>query len=201
MSCWPQLLRIPTGRTRAEEITLPFKGYIGHAFSDPRVPGLSVSMESWVRAPSEFSYDSTSGTFGDLALNVMPALDPAQFTVQDLEAKAHDGVLVPLSRVQPQGVSGPQITYLYAYGSYGESRLAAFNPRAVGFLKEGGTYATCHVRGGGELGEAWRLGGKDANKPNTWLDLIACGEDLIARGCRGALRQRGNPSERPAPSQ
>ena len=42
--------------------------------------------------------------------------------------------------------------------------------------------AFCHVRGGGELGEAWRLGGKDANKPNTWRDLIACGEALIARG-------------------
>jgi len=40
----------------------------------------------------------------------------------------------------------------------------------------------CHVRGGGELGDAWRLGGKDANKPNTWRDLIACGEDLVARG-------------------
>ena len=35
---------------------------------------------------------------------------------------------------------------------------------------------------GGELGEAWRLAGKDANKPNSWRDLIACAEDLIARG-------------------
>jgi prolyl oligopeptidase len=40
----------------------------------------------------------------------------------------------------------------------------------------------CAVRGGGELGEAWRLGGKDANKHNTWQDMISCGEDLIARG-------------------
>ena len=38
------------------------------------------------------------------------------------------------------------------------------------------------MRGGGELGEAWRLGGKDANKPHSWGDLIACAEDLIARG-------------------
>jgi prolyl oligopeptidase len=179
---YSRLLRIPTGQTQAEEITLPFQGCIGSAFSDPRVPGLSLSLESWIRAPSEFRYDPTTGKFSDLALSVMPALDPTQFTVQDLHAKAHDGVLVPLSVVQPKGVSGPQVTYLYAYGSYGESRLAAFNPRTVGFLKEGGTYATCHVRGGGELGEAWRLGGKDANKPNTWRDLIACGEDMIARG-------------------
>jgi prolyl oligopeptidase len=49
-------------------------------------------------------------------------------------------------------------------------------------LPNGIDYAVCHVRGGGELGEAWRLGGKDANKPNTWRDLIACSEELIAKG-------------------
>jgi prolyl oligopeptidase len=32
------------------------------------------------------------------------------------------------------------------------------------------------------LGDAWRLAGKDANKVHTWRDLIACAEDLIARG-------------------
>jgi prolyl oligopeptidase PreP (S9A serine peptidase family) len=38
------------------------------------------------------------------------------------------------------------------------------------------------VRGNGELGEQWRLAGKDANKPNTWRDLIACaGSDRTRR--------------------
>src|SRR5260370_17158658 len=49
-------------------------------------------------------------------------------------------------------------------------------------MSQGITYGVCHVRGGGELGEVWRLGGKDANKHNTWDDLIACGEYVIARG-------------------
>src|SRR5258708_38223709 len=49
-------------------------------------------------------------------------------------------------------------------------------------MREGSNYAVCSVRGGGELGETWRLGGKDANKPNTWKDIISCSEDLIARG-------------------
>ena len=179
---YSQLLRIPPGSAKADEITLPFKGHISNAFSDPRVPGVSLRLESWVIAPPEFNYDPITGKFSDLALTVKPALDPAQFVVQDLEARSHDGVMVPLSLVQPKGAVGPQIAYLYSYGFYGSSRLASFNLRTVGFLKEGGTYATCHVRGGGELGESWRLAGKGANKPNTWCDLIACGEDLIARG-------------------
>jgi prolyl oligopeptidase len=49
-------------------------------------------------------------------------------------------------------------------------------------MREGAAYGVCHVRGGGELGDAWRLAGKDANKPNTWRDLVACAEDAIARG-------------------
>lgn len=179
---YSQLLRIPAGSTRATEIALPFKGHVSDAFSDPRVPGLALSLESWVVAPSEFTYDPGSGKFSDLALTSRPALDPAQFVVRDLEARSHDGVMVPLSLVQPKGAAKPQVTYLYSYGFYGSARLASFNLRTVGFLREGGSYATCHVRGGGELGEAWRLAGKDASKPNTWRDLIACAEELIARG-------------------
>jgi prolyl oligopeptidase len=37
----------------------------------------------------------------------------------------------------------------------------------------------CHVRGGGEYGEEWHLAGKEATKPNTWRDFIACAQYLI----------------------
>jgi prolyl oligopeptidase len=89
---------------------------------------------------------------------------------------------VPLSLVQPKGATGAQITIIEAYGSYGISELADFSVRRAAAMRQGITYGVCHVRGGGELGEAWRLGGKDENKHNTWEDLIACSEFLIARG-------------------
>lgn len=38
--------------------------------------------------------------------------------------------------------------------------------------------ACAHVRGGGELGEAWHKAGQKTTKPNTWKDLIACAEYL-----------------------
>jgi prolyl oligopeptidase len=84
--------------------------------------------------------------------------------------------------VEPKGAAGPQITIIEAYGSYGISELADFSTRRAAAMRNGITYGICHVRGGGELGEQWRLGGKDANKHNTWGDLIACSEYLIARG-------------------
>ena len=39
--------------------------------------------------------------------------------------------------------------------------------------------AIAHVRGGGELGKDWHLGGQKGTKPNTWRDLIACAEYLV----------------------
>ncbi len=179
---YSNLLRIAAGQTKAESIALPYKGNIGEAFTDPRRPGITIALESFVVPPTEFSFDPVSRKFTDLKLGVSPAMDSSRYIVSDLEAKAHDGVMIPLSLVQAKNAKGPQITLIQAYGSYGISQLADFSPRVVSFLAAGGTYASCHVRGGGELGEAWRLGGKDANKPNTWRDLIACGEDLIARG-------------------
>jgi prolyl oligopeptidase len=57
-----------------------------------------------------------------------------------------------------------------------------FNPSTLAWLERGGILATCHVRGGGEYGEVWHLGGQRLTKPNTWQDLIACTEYLIERG-------------------
>jgi prolyl oligopeptidase len=179
---YSQLLRVPTGTERVEEVGLPFVGHATEAFSDPREPGVTVLMSSWVVPPTLRAYNPQTRTFRDLKIGTRGDIDSAAFVVSDLTARARDGTLVPLSLVQPKDAQGAQITVLEAYGSYGISNLADFSVRRAMAMRHGITYGVCHVRGGGELGEAWRLGGKDANKHNTWEDLIACADSLIARG-------------------
>lgn len=179
---YSQLLRVNYATGKSEEIALPTRGHIGEVFSDPRVAGVVVDYSSWVVAPAVYSYNPKSGKFTDLNIGAKGDINPANFVVSDLKAKASDGTMVPLSLVEPKDAAKPQIVVIEAYGSYGISNLADFSARRAAFMKEGIAYGICHVRGGGELGEAWRLGGKDANKHNTWQDLIACGEDLVARG-------------------
>jgi prolyl oligopeptidase len=179
---YSQLWRIPTGTTRMEEIKLPTKGHITEAFADPRRPGIAINFSSWVLPPQEYVYNPKTKAFTDLKIEIGGHIDPANFVVSDLQAKSHDGTMVPLSLVQTKGESTPQIAIVEAYGSYGISELADFSSRRAAAMHEGIAYGVCHARGGGELGEAWRLGGKDANKHNTWEDEIACGGDLIARG-------------------
>jgi prolyl oligopeptidase len=179
---YSQLLRIPAGTKTIEVIPLPFAGHIDEAFSDPRAPGVAITLSSWVVPPTIYAYNPASKSFANLQIGAHGDIDSANYAVSDLNAKARDGVMVPLSLVEPKGAKGTQITIIEAYGSYGISELADFSVRRAATMRQGIAYGVCHVRGGGELGEAWRLGGKDANKHNTWDDLIACGEYLIGRG-------------------
>jgi prolyl oligopeptidase len=179
---YSQLLRIPSGATSIEEVALPFRGHIGEAFADPRVPGITLDLSSFITPPTEFVYDPANKAFSDLKIGARGDFVAADYSLSDLQAKASDGVLVPLSLLQPKSAKGAQITIIEAYGSYGIAEVADFSIRRAATMRQGITYGVCHVRGGGELGEQWRLGGKDANKHNTWGDLIACSEYLIARG-------------------
>jgi prolyl oligopeptidase len=179
---YSQLLRIPAGTNTIEVIPLPFAGHIDEAFSDPRAPGVTITLSSWVVPPALYAYNPSNKSFANLKIGAHGDIDSANYVVSDLDAKARDGVMVPLSLVEPKGAKGARITLIEAYGSYGISELADFSVRRAATAGQGITYGVCHVRGGGELGEAWRLGGKDANKHNTWDDLIACGEYLIAHG-------------------
>src|SRR5947209_9908027 len=179
---YSELIRVPLAGGPEEVIPLPFKGSINELSADPRYPGVNLVLDSWAVPPKTFAYEAGKG-FSDLSMGKPPAGWKADlYSVLDLKAKAKDGVEVPLSFVTAKGATHPRPVLLWAYGSYGISQFPGFGARTMATLPNGIDLATCHVRGGGELGEAWRLGGKDANKPNTWRDLIACGRELIARG-------------------
>jgi prolyl oligopeptidase len=176
------LLRLPHASGGIEEVALPFKGLVLEAFADARLTGITLNVQSFVVPPLTLSYDPAKKSFADLKLGVTPPYDSSRYTIHDLDATGQDGVSIPETLIHRRDIQGPQVVVIQAYGAYGISQLANFSFRSASFLEAGGAYAYCHVRGGGELGEAWRLAGKDASKPNSWRDLIACAEDLIARG-------------------
>jgi prolyl oligopeptidase len=180
---YSELFKVPLDGGPEQSLELPFKGSISELFADPRDPGAIVQVDGWTTPPTTLSFQPSTGQFSDLKLGMTPAdFDPKQFRTEDLTAKAADGTAIPLSYLTVVGGAHPRPLLLWAYGSYGISQFPGFGSRVNMSLREGIDYDVCHVRGGGELGEAWRLGGKDSNKPNTWRDLIACAEDLIARG-------------------
>ncbi|AGA87171.1 S9 family peptidase [Stutzerimonas stutzeri] len=98
-------------------------------------------------------------------------------------ATAQDGTQIPISLVGRRDSFGkPAPLYLYGYGAYGHSLDPWFSHARLSLLDRGFVFAIAHVRGGGDLGEAWYRAGKLEHKPNTFSDFIACAEQLLADG-------------------
>lgn len=114
--------------------------------------------------------------------------DADAYESRRLWADAADGVQVPISLVGRRDVledvarGKPAPLYLYGYGAYGESLDPWFSHARLSLLERGFVFAIAHVRGGGELGEAWYRSGKLAHKQNTFSDFIACAEHLLGHG-------------------
>ncbi|RON01560.1 peptidase S9 [Pseudomonas brassicacearum] len=114
---------------------------------------------------------------------VLGPFDADAYVSQRLWATAPDGTQVPISLVVKREMLGqPTPLYLYGYGAYGESLDPWFSHARLSLLDRGVAFAIAHVRGGGELGEAWYRAGKQEHKQNTFSDFIACAEHLIANG-------------------
>ncbi|MHA6723691.1 prolyl oligopeptidase family serine peptidase [Sphingomonas sp. RS2018] len=168
-----------------EAIPLPQKGSFDavSAFADPTKPGITIGFDNWTTPPQWLRYDPAKRTLADIGVGATPpGFDRSAYVATELTATAKDGTRVPLSVVRVKGHNRPGPLLINAYGSYGVSNFPYFTPRTAALIDQGIDFAMCHVRGGGEFGEAWRLGGKDAQKPNTWRDLIACAEAAIAAG-------------------
>ena len=120
---------------------------------------------------------------------VLGPFDADAYVSQRLWATAPDGTQVPISLViKREDLGKPVPLYLYGYGAYGESLDPWFSHARLSLLDRGMAFAIAHVRGGGELGEAWYRAGKQEHKHNTFSDFIACAEHLIAEGFTSSAR-------------
>lgn len=98
-------------------------------------------------------------------------------------ATAADGTQVPISLVGRRDTFGQAAPlYLYGYGAYGHSLDPWFSHARLSLLDRGFIFAIAHVRGGGDLGEAWYRAGKLEHKANTFNDFIACAQKLVDDG-------------------
>ncbi|WP_263138496.1 S9 family peptidase [Pseudomonas sp. RIT-PI-AD] len=114
--------------------------------------------------------------------------DADAYVSQRLWARAADGARIPISLVARRDLldgerpRAPAPLYLYGYGAYGSCLDPWFSHARLSLLERGCIFAIAHVRGGGELGEAWYRAGKLEHKQNSFDDFIACAEHLVAEG-------------------
>jgi prolyl oligopeptidase len=177
-----QVLRLPYGKGAQEAmLKVPAGFQVASATANLQVPGAVLDLTSWTEEGDFYRYDDRKATITAMALKTPNATDPKDLTSEEVQVKAADGTMVPLSIIYRKGLArdGSAPTALIGYGAYGDAFTAEYSRRYNAWLERGGVLAVAHVRGGGELGEGWHLAGKQLTKPNTWRDFIASAQYLV----------------------
>jgi prolyl oligopeptidase len=175
-----RLLRIASDGS-IQRIALPFDGAINAIFATADHDGAYLDLTSWL-VPRGVWHVDASGTITDTGLTPRPSIDVSGYEVLRGFAEAKDGVRIPYWLLARKGVSqnGANPTLVTGYGAYQISMTPRFSPTLLPFLDAGGVYVVANVRGGGEYGREWHAAGQRDKKPNTWRDLIAVCEHLVA---------------------
>jgi len=169
-------------KQKLDEIALPAKGTLAGPVTDPLHAGAMFGLQSWV-VPSAW-HRVSDGQVAPLALAPPWADDYTAYVAEEVKAPARDGTLIPLSIVHRKDLKldGKMPLWLTGYGAYGIALKPALAAARLTLLEDGGVYAVCHVRGGGEFGEDWHRAGMQGTKPNTYRDLIDCALYLQKNG-------------------
>jgi oligopeptidase B len=145
---------------------------------------LRYSYQSLVTPASVYEYDVATGVSTLLKQQEVPGgFDRELYASERVWATASDGVRVPVSLVYRRDSfkkDGTNPLYVYGYGSYGYALPVGFGTSRLSLLDRGIVMAYAHIRGGGDLGDAWHDDGKMMVKRNTFTDFIAATEHLIA---------------------
>ncbi len=163
-----------------ERLKLPFDGTVREMEALGAGEWL-VRMEGWTQ-PAQTWVVKADAEPRAVALQPASKLDVSGIRSERVMVRSHDGVEVPLSIVSPKGADLARPTILNGYGAYGITQEPGFRASRLAWLEQGGRIAVCHVRGGGELGEAWHQGAHILNKQNTVSDMIACARYLSDKG-------------------
>ena len=178
----PKFVAIPfTDPHHVKLISLTNSQEITAIFSDTDRKEILFTAQNWTVPPKIFTYNPDNGSIQDSKMINPSAFSFANYEAEQQWVKSNDGTLVPMTIIHPKGIKydGTAPTWLTTYGAYGVSQLAFFDATRLIWLERGGIIAIAHVRGGGELGKNWHIGGSLANKQNSVDDFIKCAQYLI----------------------
>jgi len=177
-----KLFVYPYDQPKWTEITLPRTGTVAVGGFDVKSDDAEAEITSWSKPTERYEFAPARGALALSPLNVAVSYPGTEdIVVDEVEAPAPDGTMVPLSIVYNKRLArdGSAPCYLSGYGAYGISSTPYFGLMNLALINRGVVVATAHVRGGGEKGFDWYHAGYKTTKPNTWKDFIACAEYLV----------------------
>ncbi len=142
------------------------------------------AYQSPVTPASTFEYDVNKQSSILLKQQEVPGYEKSLYAVKRIFAPAGDGTGIPVTIAyrKDKFKPGENPLFVYGYGSYGLSMPDSFSTLMIPLRDRGVVTTVAHIRGGGEMGEAWHDAGKMMNKRNTFTDFIDSTEALLAQG-------------------
>lgn len=174
-------------------VAMPFAGSSYLMQTHPGQIGALLSLEGWTAPRKVYLFDPAHERLNDTGLGTITTMAYPDIASEEIEATSADGTKVPLSLVYPRNLKkdGHARAIVNGYGGYGVSNQPFFFPVLLEWAQAGNVLADCHVRGGGENGDAWRIGGAGPNKQRGVEDYIACAQELAKRGFSAPARTGG----------
>ncbi|MGH2442471.1 MAG: prolyl oligopeptidase family serine peptidase, partial [Chloroflexota bacterium] len=178
---------------RQGEIPLPGIGIAGptgdsiiHVWTPMIIPSSGVgevtfTFQTLTSSPASYRYDLDSG---ELEQILEPATQVGGMTVRFGFCASADGTSVPYYVLYRSDLdlSRPWPALVHAYGGFNYAFLPAFRSDLLAFARTGGIVALVCARGGSEYGTDWWRQGRMRHKQNTFNDVYAAVEQLIADG-------------------
>lgn len=179
-----ELSRVHYASGARAPVAMPIAGSL-HFIGDADADGIVLSVHSWTTPAVTYTWDGKDG-LQEMGIRVTSPGDYGMLASIETEAVSKDGTRVPLSIIHRKDIrlDGLPRALVEGYGSYGFSNQPRFNPYLLEWVKAGEVYAVCHVRGGGEKGEAWHRAGQGANKHKSVEDTSAVRKSWRAAATR-----------------
>lgn len=147
-------------------------------------PNFQFRKQSLVKPELRYRYSVAEKVAYEVDSNPVPAnYDSDQYRIEEKWLSVRDGTEVPVTLIYRDGAPlASRPLYLSAYGAYGVSLPIVFDPTRLPLLNRGFVLGIVHVRGGGDLGDAWHFAGRHLRKENTFNDLIDVANRLVESG-------------------
>lgn len=164
---------------------VPLPPMSGVSFGHVRAEDTSclLAINNYQESDAIYRYDVAQNSLALVRPSIVP-VDLKDCIVERLRAPGADGTQVPMTVIRhPDTVlDGTAATRTYCYGGFDVPLNPRFDPDAALLVRKGGIHVVANLRGGGEFGKPWYDEGRLDNKTNTYADLAACADHLVARG-------------------
>ncbi len=177
-----------TGEWAQKEVPLAANATVGIAGTVAKRDIVLATAETMLTPPTLYAVSEAKPP---QAVQSLPAtFDASAMTVEKRFATSKDGTKIPYFLARKTGAIGPVAALVHAYGGFRAAQTPGYltgqpyraGPLGLYWVEDGNAYVLANIRGGGEYGPAWHQAALREKRQNSFDDLHAVAEDLVATG-------------------